>query len=79
MLTDWWPVPLFSMGPQADLCMHGKLRSPSSKNLCHDMVTHVLLRAELPDVKANTPVASVTRDLKKGNVTITTASGQKTT
>lgn len=38
-----------------------------------------LCLAELPDVRANTPVASVTRDPKKRNVTVVTASGQKST
>jgi hypothetical protein len=39
----------------------------------------VLCPAELPDVRANTPVASVTRDPKKRNVTVVTASGHKST
>lgn len=35
--------------------------------------------AELPDVRTSTAVVSITRDHKKRNVTVVTASGQKTT
>lgn len=45
----------------------------------HRRCPSVLCPAELPDVRTNTPVSSVTRDAKKRSVTVSTASGQKST
>jgi hypothetical protein len=44
-----------------------------------NVLPRVTRAAELPDVRTSTPVASVTRDPKKGAVNLTTAAGQKMT